>query len=314
MIIGWTGIAGTMLTAQRSEGGAGISPATTLDIFSIASSFSCLSQLFLGIIQDKYNPKVCSIISNTIVGVGCFVFVFSDEVLAIYLGCTMMGVGGPGVQLSLIHLANLFPRKENTVMSFMTGMINMSFIVLPVMNSIWSRGIVSYQFLFRSLGFVILAMALASVWIWPNVTYTRVVYSDDDHDDVASSGDSHSVISGCSERADIVSLSGQGRRMDIETTNHFDSTRPCAAQITNIRHARIRRIQIELVPVERSFREQICSGRLIRLAIFFVVTSFWANYYIGSMTIEVRIKWLLFCFAIGSKCQSLKTHNHTLLL
>ena len=285
------------MTAQRSEGGAGLSPATTLNIFSIASSFSCFSQLFLGIVQDAYNPKICSIISNVIVGLGCFIFVSSaskEAPVALYLGCTrMMGCGGPGVQLSLIHLSNLFPGKENTVMSFMTGTINLSFVVLPIINSVWSSTHVSYQLLFRFLGGGILTMALVSVWVWPNVTYHRLEYSNVNNDekesciDCDSDKDESFCSSDCSDINMEISLSHQGPINILETEHN----------LVDVKHRSTHAAQSMCVPVdgkpiqllEQGFVEQVFSGRLIRLATFFVVTSFWANYYIGSMTIEVRI-------------------------
>ena len=289
------------MTAQRSEGGAGLSPATTLNIFSIASSFSCFSQLFLGIVQDAYNPKICSIISNVIVGLGCFIFVSSsseEAPMALYLGCTMMGFGGPGVQLSLIHLSNLFPGKENTVMSFMTGTINLSFVVLPIINSVWNSTHVSYQLLFRFLGGGILTMALVSVWIWPNVTYHRLedgnVRNDERESciDCDSDKDESCCSSDCSDIDMEISLSHQGPINILETEQNLVDVKHRSTHAAKAATLQSVCVPLDGDPIqwgEQGFVEQVFSGRLIRLATFFVVTSFWANYYIGSMTIEVRI-------------------------
>jgi MFS family permease len=249
---GWAGLSNILIT-PTTEGGFGLSPPVTLQIFSVSSSFACLSQLFLGIIQDKYNPKVCSIISNIIVALGCFVFVASVRSrFLIYSGAILIGVGGPGVQLSLLHLGNLFPGRENTVMSLINGTINLSFIVFPLLTSIWVDGNVSFQSLFQFLGGSILILVLISFWVWQDTTYEK------------NPGISCAEIKNNSD--DEISLSEiQPERDGIDSNMTATST-------------------LE----DLSFREQMHSGRVIRLAIFFVVTSFWANYYIASISTEVR--------------------------
>ena len=237
-----------------------------------------------------------------IVGLGCFVFVSSaseEAPVALYLGCTMMGFGGPGVQLSLIHLSNLFPGKENTVMSFMTGTINLSFVVLPIMNSVWSSTNVSYQLLFRFLGGGILTMALVSVWIWPNVTYHRLAYNNVNNDEKESCIDCDLVkdesccSSDCSDMNTEIPFSHQDPINILETEQNLvdDKHRSTHAAESAILQSTCVRVDSEPIQLEeQGFVEQVFSGRFIRLATCFVVTSFWANYYIGSMTIEVRIR------------------------
>ena len=236
-----------ILIASKADGGFGLSSQVTLHMFSVSSSCACVSQLFLGIIQDKYSPKICSILSNILVAVGCFTFVASStsETL-IYAGAVLIGIGGPGVQLSLFHLGNLFPDRENTIMSFITGTINLSFIVFPLLTTFWESGNIGYQVLFQILGGVILVTVLISFWVWEDTTYEKLA--------VVSQASPEPVNSEIDKDETDLSMAPVPRKLS-----------------------------------DASFRDQIISGQVIRFAIFFIITSFWANYYIASISAEVRL-------------------------
>lgn len=230
------------MTAAIEDGGAGLSPSTAMNVFSVASSLACFSQLFLGFVQDRYSPKVCSIISNTLVGFGCFVFVSKQiEVYMIYVGAALIGIGGPGVQLSLIHLSNLYPERENTALSFMTGTINLSFLVFPLIANLWRVHQVSFQMMFHLLGVLILATVVLSFFFLPNITYEKVNSSSDG----GNKGESN-----------------DGSEDDDTVTDHIHTLKTC--------------------------REQLQTLKFTFLVVFFTVTSFFANFYIGSISIEVR--------------------------
>jgi hypothetical protein len=247
IIYGWAGLS-NILTASKADGGFGLSSQVTLHMFSVSSSCACVSQLFLGMIQDKYSPKICSILSNSLVAVGCFIFVASSrsETL-IYAGAILIGIGGPGVQLSLFHLGNLFPDRENTIISFITGTINLSFIVFPLLTTIWENGNIGYQAMFQILGGVILVTVLISLWVWEDTTYEKLA---------------------------IVTTETSSESANSEIDK--DETDPSMAPVP-------RKLS------DASFRDQITSGQVIRLGIFFIITSFWANYYIASISAELNV-------------------------
>ncbi|GFH49247.1 hypothetical protein CTEN210_05723 [Chaetoceros tenuissimus] len=242
LIYGWDGISGTILTATVENGGAGLSPSTAMNVFSVASSLACFSQLFLGFLQDRYSPKVCSLISNTLVGFGCFVFFSKQiEMYMIYVGAALIGIGGPGVQLSLIHLSNLYPGRENTALSFMTGTINLSFLVFPLIANLWRVHQVSFQVMFHLLGVLILVMVVLSFFFLPDITYEKVNNPSDGGNKEENNG---------------------GSVDDNTATDHLHTLKTC--------------------------REQLQTLKFTFLVVFFTVTSFFANFYIGSISIEVR--------------------------
>ncbi len=310
LIYGWTGISNTILITPIDEGGAGLSPSTTMSIFSAASSISCATQFLLGMIQDHYGPRVCSIFSNACVGLGCFVFVFKaahghDELempmqWTFYLGAMLMGAGGPGVQLSIVHIGNLFPGIENTVMGCILNTITLSFAVFPWFSSMWSGG-AEFIYLFRMLGATIWILALVSMFLWPDVPFDNASVEDSHipvkHPIIEAGGRDDSCFLVRDASATDFSLSLETKALSgspplsISISSSLTEVTSC-----NDGHSDSSDDSQEQQIYEKSehdytnmtLKEQFFCGKMIRLSLFFIVTSFWANLYEASMTIELN--------------------------
>jgi len=338
VIYGWTGIAGSILITPPSLGGAGLSPTVALQISSIASSISCVSQLFpLGILQDSFGPRICSVFSNLVVGLGCFVFVAcsnsdiedsvdndngngndndnnnnDDSVTSwpYFVGAILMGLGGPGVQMSVLHLGNLFPGRENLVMSCITNSITLSFGIFPFFSYIWSLNIQNgngnnigggdenantntdaisnfhFAFLFRLLGILIWGMTLISLWIWPDVPFNsydsiQMLALDETEDGPRGTVEAQAPVPSAVLSAES-SLSSAGIEItDVVEEQQNPNTSPTQINSTD-KHSK--RLPVK----ELTFRHQLFSGKLFRLALFFTITSFWANFYVASLTVELK--------------------------
>jgi MFS family permease len=114
LIVGWAGIAGSMLGEQ--DGGAGLTLDETTQLYGVAAAVNYISPLGLGVMLDKYGPRVCSTFANTIVAIGCLIFALATQLSTFAVGVSFIAFGGPGVQTSLMHLGNLFPSRRFFVM------------------------------------------------------------------------------------------------------------------------------------------------------------------------------------------------------
>jgi MFS family permease len=116
LIVGWAGIAGSMLGTEQGVGAAGLTLDEATQLYGIAASVNYISPLGLGVMLDKYGPRVCSTIANTIVAIGCLIFALATEFSTFAVGVSFIAFGGPGVQTSLMHLGNLFSSRRFFVM------------------------------------------------------------------------------------------------------------------------------------------------------------------------------------------------------
>lgn len=102
--------------------------------FTIAAAANMLAPLLLvGPLLDLCGPRVCSCVCTSLVACGFALFGASpalpgheaDYVLPAML---LIGVGGPGCQLCLFHIANLFSAR-GMALNVITASIGASFVV-----------------------------------------------------------------------------------------------------------------------------------------------------------------------------------------
>mmetsp|Transcript_2958 Transcript_2958/g.5536 ORF Transcript_2958/g.5536 Transcript_2958/m.5536 type:complete len:584 (+) Transcript_2958:93-1844(+) len=303
IIYGWAGISGSILSASREQGGAGLSTALIIHIFSISTSMGCFSQVPLGLINDKLGPRFCSILSNFIVGLGCFTFVFSqtwnrimsnskhsdndDENTIFYtVGAILIAFGQPGVQLPLVHLGNLFPGHENSVISLITSSLSISFVIFPLFSSIWSRYHVDFRLLFRILGWAIWTLGLISFYLWPGSPFEKqtigvgmVPVADVTNSDEGTtnkyecSWDTQDVTSNPTTPLDQQQVTNyRGIHNDLDfTTTTTTAQSPRSSSSSN-----------------SLLRDQLYSNKMARLTIYFVIAWFWGDMYVATLPVELK--------------------------
>lgn len=139
ILFGWASISGTLLTSSPSDGGSGLTRDAVHVLFVVASFFNFLGPLVLGIVLDTYGPRVCSMLSITLIGLGCFLFSVSDvEKFPLFMpAICLIAFGGPGAQNAIIHLSNLFPAWKATATALITGSFQLSFVVFFIFDQLW---------------------------------------------------------------------------------------------------------------------------------------------------------------------------------
>lgn len=143
-------------------------------MFVIATFFSFLGPLLLGVVLDHYGPRVCSVISVALIAIGSFLFsISSREELPLFVpGLCLIAFGGPGAQSAIIHLSNLFPTWKATATAVITGSFQLSFTVFLVFHQLWKHYQYSYVDLFRGYSVLCLINVVISLVMWPDAPYT----------------------------------------------------------------------------------------------------------------------------------------------
>lgn len=288
IIYGWTGISGSILTTSREKGGAGLSPSLTIHIFSLATSVGCFSQVPLGIINDKNGPRFCSVLSNLIVSLGCFVFVSSEswkriasglrgeddndgednENIFYTAGAILIAFGQPGVQLPLVHLGNLFPTRENSVVSLITSTLSISFVVFPIIGSIWETYHIDFRMQFQILGGIIWSLAILSLYLWPDFPFEKQILIGNEvaDEDKASQYTSDYCFDSIT-RNTTNQQHGYKNIDDLGSSNTFECSQ---------------------VKENGTLRDQLLSTKMLRLTIYFVTAWYWGDMYVATLPIELK--------------------------
>ena len=84
------------------------------------------------------------------------------------LAVIMIGFGGPGVQNAIIHLSNLYPANKSMVTGIITGCFQLSFCIFFVFDQLWFFGEVDYRFIFIAHAVLCVLCLLASAVLWPD--------------------------------------------------------------------------------------------------------------------------------------------------
>jgi len=264
-----------MLVDSPQDGGAGLTLDQTTQMFGLAASVNYISPLALGMILDKFGPRACSFVSNGLVTLGCFVFCATTSVTVLTLGICLVAFGGPGVQTSLIHIGNLFPERRYFVMGIVSETITLSFAILPVMDLIWEQTGVSFQWIFGAYGVIMAASTAMSVLLWPDAPYVAPPDVPKQRRTSVKPPPPDSTVK--------QSLKSYLR----EDTAKLDQSESFLESQKALQKGDVAHISLKDMP----FDKQLSSGVYLRVSIFFFVTSFWANFYIATVTTEVKF-WM----------------------
>lgn len=142
-------------------------------MFTFASFFNFLGPLLLGIVLDLYGPRICSIVSISLIAIGCILFGYSDiESNPMFIpAMCLIAFGGPGAQNAIIHLSNLFPTWKATATAFITGSFQISFFVFVAFEYLWMKSKIDYCRLFIGYSVICAVNIVISVIFWPDKPY-----------------------------------------------------------------------------------------------------------------------------------------------
>jgi len=117
-------------------------------IYALASWSSQGGRFFVGVILDRFGPRLTTSVSTLIFAVGTVIAAMSltsfqpsaagagganASAFGMTVGFFLLGLGGAGVQLSLQSVSALFPKNRSLVMSSLTGASSATAHTLPIL-------------------------------------------------------------------------------------------------------------------------------------------------------------------------------------
>lgn len=328
IIFGWASIDQSILTVRRENGGAGLTHHETALIFSWASSVAMISSLILGFVLDRYGPRFCSIFSSMIIAIGCQLFGTLTNFTGLAVGACLISFGGPGINASIIHIANLFPGNENLAMASLAGSIALSFSMFAVFDTIWETyDLSSYGILFQYFGILTIVLAFGALINYPDEPYEQ--FNDDKYDELLLS--SHETNESMTTTAAAKTIpyeqpSSQEVTALLEKSTESNKHHHDDHHIQSVSRVSLKLSQPldsylrdEVLMVDRTdsffaakkalkdgngngddatsarislkdqpFWNQLFSGTYLRAFLVFLATSFATNFYVVSLSTEVR--------------------------
>ncbi|GMI41422.1 hypothetical protein TrCOL_g11256 [Triparma columacea] len=303
LFFGWASISSTMLVAHTDRGGVGMTNSEITTIFTLATFVNFASPLILGILLDSQGPRSCSVLSNFLVCLGFFTFSLSSSYGGFMVATLLIAFGGPGVQNSIIHIGNLYPESASTITSFITGAFSLSFVIFAIFDVLWEDYNISFRPLFGVYGLVMLFSTTVSGFLWPDVAYNEKGELPDaprtpprqDPNEMTSLMKSDSVggsnnsnysrppLGNHQFQKNKVPLNSYLRPNEDGQFSRNPSFVLSAAAIESGDYSVIKKISVK----DQPFANQVKSGPFFRITLFFVVCSFWANFFIGTIGLQL---------------------------
>jgi len=291
LVYGWASINPMLTEPEFPKGGCGITLADSTMIFSMASCTGMASTLLLGFVLDKFGPRVCSVISHITIAAGFQLFAISNDFKGFAIGTSLIAFGGPGVNISIVHLANLFPQNQFTALAMLNGTISVSASVFGIFSWFWETYLwITYRQLFGTYSILVVLSLLASLAFMPDFSFKAPKPEESKRHDAAH----HTV-----EDDYIEAETAHIRWMTEQPLNSYLRQENAALARSNsflVSKKALESGVLNMVSLKDApFVKQLFSGYYQRGNAFFVTCCLLANFYVASITIEVSLyrHWVL---------------------
>mmetsp|Transcript_10460 Transcript_10460/g.13663 ORF Transcript_10460/g.13663 Transcript_10460/m.13663 type:complete len:532 (-) Transcript_10460:60-1655(-) len=303
VIFGWSAISETLLVDRIH--GPGLSQAAVQTIYTMACMSNLCSCLPLGILMDWRGPRLCNVFSAILVGAGALCCSLSNQSNSEHYflyGMLLIAFGGTGLQISVMHISNLFPTAKGITTAVFTGCFNASYAVFLVFNMLWETTDISYNAMFFGYSVVSILCGLLGAFLFPDVPYELDPVSPVAVERVIFNVPGRSVSLPDAVKYDSISSGSKHRRARANTLDnalHANLIRkPSSLNLKQLfQKGSMKRIPTEAIGFKEieymrgqtsnfelkrgSLVDQLRSIEFLRMMIFVALGLMWANFHIG---------------------------------
>ncbi|CAI5726540.1 unnamed protein product [Hyaloperonospora brassicae] len=243
--------------------------------FTMAVSSSMWSNLPLGLVLDKFGPRVTKAVSLVLLIAGALLVgnahyrTDAAEPDLLLYGMMLVGFSGPGIQLSSIHVSNLFPETTAIVACFIVGGLQFSFFIFTLLDLAYMRLGLSMTAVFAIYAGVLFLALVGTLMTEPDTPFDAAASVE--HEVLSPMRPPHAIKE--DETARLLSTP----ELDTYCTRHHLP----ADELFSDGHLR-----------HRSFRTQVLSKPFLLIVFFFSIQCLWCNVFLGSITALLRSKGL----------------------
>jgi hypothetical protein len=300
VLYGWASIDRSLLVASKEEGGAGLTPHQATHAFAVASSVSMLATLLLGAVLDACGPRACSVVSHMAIAFGFAAFGAAASWQHYVVGASLMAFGGPGIQVSVVHISNLFPTRQFFVLSGLTGSMSLSFSVFSAFDYLWDTHAaegMSVRHMFGGYAVLAIASLVASCVVWPDESFPPPpprelldLEGDQDHvptaeEEYAEAVTAHSHLVMEQPLQSYLRHNGDDDEQEEAEMSRL-LRKPSYLQSSNVLREGGDPNLVSLK--DQPFSRQLASSQYLLPVLAFLVACFLANFYVASFSTEVR--------------------------
>ncbi|KAJ0408012.1 hypothetical protein P43SY_000216 [Pythium insidiosum] len=273
--------------------------------FTIAASSSMFANLFLGILFDKYGPRISKLVSLVILMVGAIMMgrarvrTTASSSFDFFLpGMAFMAFGGTGLQLCSVHLSNLFPEAKSLVTCFMVGALQLSFFIFAIFAVLYDNFGLSQRAIFNGYTAILGVSLLGTVVLSPDKPYQLDSFARLSTESSQSTAEpEHELLSPIR----LPSVFKKGETSLLLGTPHMNKEQlpthvppmalPARAAAGSASLERAIRFANDAHDYKsRSFKTQVLSPPFLLLTLLFSIGTLWCNYFLGSVTAQLRRK------------------------
>lgn len=233
-------------------------------VYTISQSTNLFGSLVTGMILDYFGPRICSALSllgvtagMSILGLSAWNRIAFENYLAAMI---LIGFSGPGVQVALFHLSNLFPKYESTISVLISGTFQLGFLVFLVFKKLNDWFGITLFMICNVYSFVLLVLSVLSVLSWPNTPLSQ----NNTEDPLTENYLEQNV-------GLIDKVSTERAESDVVIDSDIKDS---ALSLT------VREVFSELARI-------LFSTSFILLLFYAILGIFWANYYIGTVSSQL---------------------------
>jgi MFS family permease len=147
-------------------------------MFTVAAVGTNVAALPIGMILDKFGPRVCGIIGSLLLAFGAILFAFAWQLPfdAYIPGYLFMGLGGPFIYISSFQLSQAFPNHSGLILALLTGAFDSSSAVFLIYRILyqWSEGKFWPKYFFLAYLAVPAVILVVQVFIMPKASYKTI--------------------------------------------------------------------------------------------------------------------------------------------
>lgn len=275
---------------------------STDQVFTFAISANMFAPLLVaGPILDLFGPRACSCVSTALVGLGFLLFGISSRLP----GCPssyflpsilIIGIGCPGCQCSLFHIANLF-RARGLALNCITSSIGVSFVIFELLVS-WTHNGVGLQTAFLVYSALPLTLVIVGFLTMPDLPYSHTdMFSTDagpNASELPSVRSTHAFSIGAA-RPMVFIRRKRVRHRSLRIGDSFagDSgasvNRTMSMPLLSARDEKPKNqfaqsaLDEKLKSQSIQIVNQICCQAFFELVVYFAMTSLFSNLFLGNM-------------------------------
>jgi hypothetical protein len=197
----------------------------------------------------------------------------------------LIAFGGSAAQNALMHVSNLFPKGKSLFISLMTVSFQLSAGIFQVFAALYDDGI-PLKVVFLGYTALVAVLLVVGALLWPDKPYSILKPS-------TSSGEV--PLCGQPKPLGLVRLPTTFQRPEAGSDGRSPSA--LAEPLINFQPSNESAEVLKLRAC--SLWKQVSSGEFMRLNVFFVVGSFWCNFYLGTIDTQLSVYQSQICHEKG---------------